>query len=108
MKRSAAVAAVITLLGSGASLALQARQPIPQGFSSGNEDWKAPELRISVDEFKRLEAKREVLVVDVRDPQSYRQGHLPGAILMTPEALATDAGREKLKGERRTIVTYCS
>lgn len=79
-----------------------------QVFSSTNEEWKAPELRITVDEFKRLQAAGDVLIVDVRDPQSYRQGHLPGAVLMTPEELSTEEGRAKLKGEKRTIVTYCS
>jgi predicted methyltransferase len=77
-------------------------------FSSRNEDWKAPELRITMEEFKRQAAAGSVLVVDVRDPQSYRQGHLPGAILMTPEELSIDAGAARLRGERRLIVAYCS
>lgn len=79
-----------------------------QVFSAKNDEWKAPELRIGVDEFKRLEASGQVLILDVRDPQSYRQGHLPGAILMTPEELSTEEGQAKLKGEKRTIVAYCS
>ena len=77
-------------------------------FSSKNEAWKAPELRIGVDDFKRRAAAGNVLVLDVRDPQSYRQGHLPGAVLMTPEELSTEAGVAKLRGERRLIVAYCS
>ena len=52
--------------------------------------------------------KPDVAVLDVRDPQSYRQGHLPGAVLMTPEELSTEAGVAKLRGERRLIVAYCS
>jgi predicted methyltransferase len=79
-----------------------------QVFSSKNEEWKAPELRIPVEEFKRLAAGGQVLVLDVRDPESYRRGHLPGALLMTPEELSTPEGVAKLKGERRLIVTYCS
>ena len=79
-----------------------------QVFSSRNEDWKAPELRISVEEFKRQGAAGNVIVLDVRDPDSYRQGHLPGAVLMTPEELATDAGVARLRDERRLIVAYCS
>ncbi|HJR61140.1 MAG TPA: methyltransferase domain-containing protein [Vicinamibacterales bacterium] len=79
-----------------------------QVFSSNNDDWKAPELRIPVDEFKRLAAAGGVLVLDVRDPQSYQQGHLPGALLMTPEELSKPEGAAKLKGERRLIVAYCS
>ena len=87
--------------------ALSAERPL-QSYSSKNEDWKAPELRISVAEFKRLQTARDVLVLDVRDPQSYRQGHLPDAVLMTAEELATPEGIAKLKGEQRQIVAYCS
>lgn len=77
-------------------------------FSSRSDGWKAPELRIGVDEFKRLDGAGGVLILDVRDPGSYRQGHLPGAILMTPEELSTPEGVAKLKGEKRLIVAYCS
>ena len=53
-------------------------------------------------------AQRRGPVLDVRDPVSYRQGHLPGALLMTPEELSTPEGAAKLKGEKRLIVAYCS
>jgi SAM-dependent methyltransferase len=79
-----------------------------QVFSAANEAWKAPELRISVAEFKKQVAAGNVLVLDVRDPVSYRQGHLPGAVLMTPEELSTPEGAAKLRGEKRRIVAYCS
>jgi predicted methyltransferase len=70
------------------------------------DDWKSPELRIAVEEFKRLFATGEVLVLDVRDPQSYREGHLPGAILAPPDTL--EARAAEWKNEKRPIVTYCS
>ena len=76
-------------------------------FSAASDAWKASELRIPMAEFKKMAAD-QVLVLDVRDPQSFRQGHLPGAVLMTPEELATPAGQAKLRGERRLIVAYCS
>ena len=50
-------------------------------------DWKSPALRISPEDFKKLAAD-DVLILDVRDPDSYRRGHLPGAVLMTPEELS--------------------
>ena len=78
-----------------------------QVFSSKNDAWKAPELRIAVEAFKRLAAE-DVMVLDVRDRQSYRNGHLPGAVLMTPEELAAPEGAARLKGEKRLIVAYCS
>ena len=76
-------------------------------FSSRNDAWKAPELRISVADFKKL-SPDDVLVLDVRDPESYRRGRLPGAVLMTPEELSTPAVQARLRGERRLIVAYCS
>ena len=79
-----------------------------QVFSAANDAWKAPELRITVAEFKKQAAAGNVLVLDVRDSESFRQGHLPGAVLMTPEELSTPEGAAKLKGEKRLIVAYCS
>jgi predicted methyltransferase len=73
-----------------------------------NDEWKAPELRIAVDEFKKLAAANNVLVVDVRDPESYRDGHLPGATLIMIEDIAAGKATEQLRKERRPIVTYCS
>ena len=86
----------------------EAEQPAASSvFSSRNDAWKSPDLRISMEDFKKLPA-RDVLVLDVRDPVSYRQGHLPGAVLMTPEELSTPEGQAKLRGETRQIVAYCS
>jgi predicted methyltransferase len=79
--------------------------PAPAGDRQEPE-WKAPALRIGVDEFKALWAKGEVLVLDVRDPEMYRRGHLPGAILAMPDSL--EARAAELRAEKRPIVTYCS
>lgn len=75
--------------------------------STKSQDWQAPDLRISPEDFKRL-SPDDVLVLDVRDPQSFRAGHLPNAVLMTIEELGTSEGIATLKNEKRTIVTYCS
>jgi predicted methyltransferase len=71
------------------------------------DDWQSPALRITAEDFKRLPAD-QVLVLDVRDPQSYRQGHLPNAVLMTPEEIAKPETAERLAQEKRRIITYCS
>jgi predicted methyltransferase/rhodanese-related sulfurtransferase len=57
-------------------------------WSSKNEAWRALELRISVEDFKRLVASNNVLVLDVRDAESDADGHLPGAVLMPFEDLS--------------------
>lgn len=76
--------------------------------ASNNENWEDPALRISIADFKKLAASQDVLVLDVRDDQMYRDGHLPGATLLMIEDLAKPDALEKLRAERRPIVTYCS
>jgi rhodanese-related sulfurtransferase len=64
--------------------------------------------RMDLAEFQKLHAAKKVLVVDVRDAQSFANGHIPGAInipLGTEEQAAQAA---KLKAEKRPIVTYCA
>jgi hypothetical protein len=84
--------------------------PPAASASSGSDDakaeWKSPTLRIAVADFKQLQARGDVLVLDVRDAESYRRGHLPGAVLMPPDTLESRAA--ELRTENRPIVTYCS
>lgn len=62
--------------------------------------------RIDFAEFEKLNAAGKVLVVDVRDEQSYANGHIPGSINIP---LGTEDRRlERLKVEKRPIVTYCA
>jgi rhodanese-related sulfurtransferase len=64
--------------------------------------------RLSQSAFRSLQAAGRVLVVDVRIEQSFRAGHIPGALNVpvgevearAPEILRLSAGR--------AIVTYCS
>lgn len=76
--------------------------------SPAPEDWESPDLRIAPEEFDRLAASDDVLVLDVRDAGSYRRGHLPGAELRPLDELTVPALVERLKEETRPIVTYCS
>lgn len=69
-------------------------------------EWRSPALRIAVADFKQLQAKGDVLVLDVRDAESYRRGHLPGAVLMPLETVESQVA--PLRNENRPIVTYCS
>jgi predicted methyltransferase/rhodanese-related sulfurtransferase len=76
--------------------------------ASKHENWQAPELRISIADFKALAAVKEVLVLDVRDMQMYRDGHLPGSTLLTVEDLSKPETLARLRAEQRPIVAYCS
>jgi rhodanese-related sulfurtransferase len=62
--------------------------------------------RITIDELKPLMEKGAVLVIDVRRPDEFAQGHIPGALNMDYTLVAAQGSR--FKGETRTIVTYCA
>jgi ubiquinone/menaquinone biosynthesis C-methylase UbiE len=69
-------------------------------------EWRSPALRIAVADFKKLQAKGDVLILDVRDEESYRRGHLPGAVLMPLDTVESQVST--LRNEKRPIITYCS
>jgi rhodanese-related sulfurtransferase len=49
-----------------------------------------------------------VLVVDVRDAQSYANGHIAGAINIPLGDEEQAAHLTRLKAEKRPIVAYCA
>jgi len=62
--------------------------------------------RLELPEFQKLHAAGKILVVDVRDEDSFANGHIPGAINIP---LGTEDRRlERLRTERRPIVAYCA
>lgn len=75
-----------------------AQDPVAQRLSQ--------RTRIHLDEFKALYDNADVLVLDVRDPESYREGHIPGALLLTEDKFAQHL--DMLRAEPRLIVAYCS
>jgi rhodanese-related sulfurtransferase len=86
------VALGLVLLGSSAALiAAQTVQTVP---------------RITIDEVKSLMARKQVVLIDVRDPQSFAEGHLPGAINVPFDHLPNHV--DEWKKEKRLLVTYCA
>lgn len=63
-------------------------------------------VRLDLPEFQKLVAANRVLVVDVRDPQSFAAGHIPGAINVMVGEERQHLGR--LRAAKRPIVTYCA
>lgn len=43
--------------------------------------------RLSIEQARQLMATREVVLADIRDPQSYALGHIPGAVRLGNENL---------------------
>ena len=62
--------------------------------------------RISAADLKKAADAGQVLIVDVRDPRSYADGHIPGAINVALGDIQKQAAA--LKAAKKPIVTYCS
>lgn len=62
--------------------------------------------RISLTDFKKLHDEDKVLVIDTRSAESYRGGHIPGAISVPLSAWEESLPR--LKATRKPIVAYCA
>lgn len=85
-----------------------ATSPAPDSATSVGTDAELaqPELRISLAQTKALLKTGDVVVLDVRDADSYVAGHIPGALL----APLADLGGllPGLHLEGKPVVTYCS
>ena len=90
MKTRIAVIALLTVVSS-AVIAGQAMRNVP---------------RISIDDVKALMAKKQVVLIDVRDPMSFAEGHIPGAINVPFDHIPNHV--EQWKKEKRLLVTYCA
>ena len=62
--------------------------------------------RVTIDEVKLLMAKKQVLLIDVRDPVAFGEGHIPGAMNVPFDFLPDHA--EAWKKDKRLLVTYCA
>ena len=59
--------------------------------------------RIPAAELAALITRDEVVIVDVREPELYRRGHLPNALLAPPERWRDVAS--DLKSQSKAVVT---
>ena len=62
--------------------------------------------RVTIDELKALMSQNAVLILDVRDPDSFAKGRIPGAVNVDYTQVLKQA--ETFAGEKRTIVAYCA
>ena len=90
MKTRIATIALLTVVAS-VTVAGQAMRNVP---------------RISIDDVKALMAKKQVVLIDVRDPMSFAEGHIPGAINVPFDHIPNYV--EQWKKEKRLLVTYCA
>jgi predicted sulfurtransferase len=69
--------------------------------------------RVSQQDFKKLIAAKNVIIVDTRNEDAFPLGHIPGAILLPLEGQMTwPDSYEKtvatLLAAKKTVVTYCA
>ena len=61
---------------------------------------------INLEDLKRLQ-EEGAIIIDVRSPQEYQEGHIDGAILI-PEYEIKKRAENELKDKTKKIVVYCS
>jgi 3-mercaptopyruvate sulfurtransferase SseA len=77
--------------------------PLPQ---QGPQQTQADGARrITAAELYELWQKGQVLVVDTRGEAAFQQGHIPGAIVITPNEVLAKADQLP---RNKMIVTYCT
>jgi rhodanese-related sulfurtransferase len=64
--------------------------------------------RMALSEFQPLQARKSVLVIDVRDAMSFENGHIPGAMHVPVRDIAARLAAVRRASKGRLIVTYCS
>jgi len=69
--------------------------------------------RISMQDFKKLLAAKNVVVVDTRNPEEFKAGHMAGALLLPLEGQLTwpeeyEPIVKQLIASKKPVVTYCA
>lgn len=91
--RFVAVLAAAVVLGLGPGLGAQEQDP-------------AGVPRVPLAEFKALLARKAILAIDVRDPHSYENGHIPGA--RNVSYVDVEIRANGLRKQPLPIVAYCA
>jgi len=78
------------------------------GVCAAQNQSAADDARIKYERFKAVVKSETVVIVDVRDADSYRAGHIPGAVSVPLAGIASYADTLIKRNEKREIVIYCS
>lgn len=72
------------------------------------EEVRTQVRQVSLEDLKgRLEAREDMVLVDVREGDEWRQGHIPGAVHI-PRGFLEMRAQQLLPNKDATIVTYCA
>lgn len=104
MKKIASILLIAILLTAGCSVQTQVTTVPPNPTETVV---KAAYIKISAQEAKAMmDTEEDVIIVDVRTPDEYSQGHIPDAILI-PVAQIRSLAPELLPDLDQTILVYC-
>jgi predicted sulfurtransferase len=84
---------------------------VAAGSAQGPDAIDAP--RISMQDFKRLIAAKNVVIVDTRNKDEFALSHIPGAVLLPLEGQLTwpesyEPVVKMLQTTRKRVVAYCA
>ena len=97
---------VLTIGLAAVLLAAVAAWPVPAAHGAERMQAMRNVPRITIDEVKKLMAGSQVVLIDVRDPMAFSEGHMPGAINVPFDHLPNHV--DTWKKEKRLLVTYCA
>jgi Rhodanese-like domain len=89
-----------------ASRAAQPNAPAAGGHDHATHELEEKMPRIIPEELKRLMAVGQAVVIDVRLPEDYRQGHIPGAINLPVQQI--EAGNYPRLPRDKRLISYCA
>jgi len=74
---------------------------------SSTDTETAEVIKINAEEAKaRLDSEEGIILVDVRTPEEYREGHIPGAILLPVDEILANA-ESVIPDKEATYFIYC-
>lgn len=76
-------------------------------YKGGEYEKRIETTKLSPAELNKImiESPETITVVDVRDPEEFSQGHIPGALNLPLKTLATSSG---VLDKKKKIVVYCN
>ena len=106
MKHSPIAALIFTTLLAGTPLAAEV-QPSETPPATGIAEASAAYKNLSVDEFARMAADKQNVILDVRTPGEFSAGHIPGAVNLDVTA-ANFEKRAAALDKSKTYLVHCA
>lgn len=63
--------------------------------------------QISQEEAKQMMDEQDVIILDVREPSEYEEGHIPEAVLLPVGTIDEESAAAVIPGQEDTVLVYC-